>query len=77
MPRAIRRGSNVIDKIAYSKKIGADVNPYLIGLLKHVANGGELLNEVSRELYNEVKANYQLGCYEDWYVGNKTLLLLP
>ena len=67
-------GGNVIDKITYLKKIGADVNPYLIGLLKHVANGGELLNEVSRELYNGVKANYQSGCYEDWYVGNIAFL---
>ena len=63
-------GGNVIDKITYSKKIGADVNPYLIGLLKHVADDGKLLREVPRELYNEVKANYQSGCYEDWYVGN-------
>ena len=67
-------GGNVIDKITYSQKIGADVNPYLIGLLKHVADGGELLNEVPRELYNEVKANYQSGCYEDWYVGNIAFL---
>ncbi len=29
-----------------------------------------LLDEVSRELYSEVRADYQSDLYEDWYVGN-------
>lgn len=67
-------GGNVIDKIIYPKKIGTDINPYLIGLLNHVVADGKLLNEVSRELYNEVKSKYKTGCYDDWYVGNIAFL---
>ena len=29
-----------------------------------------MLDEVSRELYAEVRSNYKSGQYEDWYVGN-------
>lgn len=67
-------GGNVIDKISYSKKIGADVNPYLIALLNYVTDDGKLLNEVPRELYNEVKSKYNTGCYTYWYVGNIAFL---
>ena len=63
-------GANVIDKIKCDKRIGSDKNKYLIGLLTHVSNGGELLESVSREYYNEVRANHKNGTYEDWIVGN-------
>lgn len=63
-------GANVIDKIHCNKKYGNDLNKYLIALLEYVSNGGKLLNEVPRELYSEVRANYKSGKYEDWYVGN-------
>ena len=36
----------------------------------HLANGKSLLSEVPRELYNNVRANYLTGNFEDWYVGN-------
>ena len=63
-------GANVIDKIKCKHRQGSDVNQYLIGLLQHVSQGGELLQEVPRELYNKVRAEYLAGGYEDWYVGN-------
>ena len=63
-------GCNVIDKISCPKRYGYDKNKYLIALFKHLQNGGQLLPEVSRELYSEVRANYKSGEYEDWYVGN-------
>lgn len=63
-------GANVIDKIKCKHRRGSDVNQYLIGLLQHVSKGGQLLDEVPRELYNKVKADYLAGGYEDWYVGN-------
>lgn len=65
-------GANIIDKINCKNKIGNDLNKYLIGLLSYVSNNGELLQEVSRELYSEVRSNYlkENNNYEDWYVGN-------
>lgn len=64
-------GANVIDKIRCKERCGFDKNKYLIELLKHVAEGNELLEEVSRELYNDVRSNYKLeNKYEDWFVGN-------
>lgn len=64
-------GANIIDKINCKNKIGNDLNKYLIGLLNYVSNDGELLQEVSKELYSEVRGNYlKENNYEDWYVGN-------
>ena len=51
-------GANIIDKINCKNKIGNDLNKYLIGLLNYVSNDGELLQEVSKELYSEVRSNY-------------------
>lgn len=63
-------GANVVDKVNCTKKYGYDKNKYLIALFKHLQKGENLLSEVSRELYSEVRANYQTNEYEDWYVGN-------
>ncbi len=60
-------GGNVIDKVQCLYKYGYDLNKYLIALLRHVAEGGKLLDEVPRDLYNEVRANKDK--YADWYVG--------
>lgn len=63
-------GMNVVDKIKAPFRIASDKNKYLIALFQHLQNGGELLSEVSKELYSEVRANYKTKDYEDWYVGN-------
>ena len=63
-------GANIIDKIKCSERIGLDKNQYLIALFRHLQEGGKLLDEVPRELYNEVRANYKNGKHEDWFVGN-------
>ena len=63
-------GANVIDKIKCNDKIGSDYNKYLIALLNRIRDGELLLDEVPRELYNDVRANKDNGKYEDWMVGN-------
>ena len=63
-------GANIIDKINCEHRIGLDKNKYLIALFRHLQQGGKLLDEVPRELYNKVRANYKNGKYEDWFVGN-------
>ena len=57
----------MIDKVQCLYKYGYDLNKYLIALLRYVAEGGKLLDEVPRDLYNEVRANKDK--YADWYVG--------
>lgn len=63
-------GCNIIDKVKAKNRLASDKNKYLIALFKHLQEGNELLPEVPRELYSEVRANYKKGIYEDWYVGN-------
>lgn len=67
-------GGNVIDKIRCQERIGSDINPYLIALLKRVQEGKPLLGEVSRDTYNLVRDAWKNGTdqdkYEQWYVGN-------
>ena len=63
-------GANMIDKIKCKSKVGSDLNRFLIALLNRVKDGGELLEEVPRELYNEVRSHQYDNTYEDWFVGN-------
>lgn len=65
-------GANVIDKIKCNKKIGSDLNPYLIALLKRVQNGEPLYEEVPKELYDNVRTSYNNkdNKYADWEYGN-------
>ena len=65
-------GMNVIVNIDADEKIASDYNKYLIALFKHLQSGGNLLDEVPRELYNDVRSTYKNSdCkYEDWFVGN-------
>lgn len=63
-------GGNVIDKIRCQERIGSDINPYLIALLKRVQEGKPLLDEVSRNTYNLVRNGTDKDKYEQWYVGN-------
>ena len=59
--------ANVIDKIRCKQKIGNDISKPLIALLNYVKNDGILIDEVSRDFYNEVRSNQDK--YEDWVVG--------
>ena len=38
--------------------------------MKHVASGGELLDSVSKEYYDNIKHTYKQSGYPDWLVGN-------
>jgi DNA adenine methylase len=62
-------GANIIDAIKCERRIGGDTHEYLIALLKHVRDGGELPIEISKELYDDVRKNKNTKKYEDWYVG--------
>ena len=63
-------GGNIIDKVACEHRIGSDKNEYLIALLEHVANGGELLDTVSKDYYDDIKHTYRQGKHPAWLVGN-------
>lgn len=65
-------GANVIDKIKCSSRKGCDLNKYVIALFRHLQNGGELYESVSRELYNEAREDWknQGGKFEKWELGN-------
>lgn len=66
-------GCNIIDKINSAHKYASDLNKYLIALLTHVSNGGELYDSVSRELYNEAKTAYKNNDktkFEDYQIAN-------
>ena len=65
-------GANVIDKVKAEYKVGYDINPYLIALLKRVQSGKPLLEEVPFELYDKArKAFYnKTSEFKDWEIGN-------
>ena len=65
-------GANIIDKIKCDTKIGSDMNPYLIALLKHVQDGLPLYDSVSKELYSAARNAFNSGgaSFEDWQLGN-------
>lgn len=51
-------GANIIDKIKCDYRLGTAINPYLIALLSHVQDGGELPNVVDRNIYNIARNLY-------------------
>lgn len=69
-------GANVIDKIKCKTKIGTDLNKYVIALLNHVKNDLPLYEEVSKELYDQIKLslNSNDDSFEDWKIGNIGIL---
>ena len=73
-------GCNVIDKIKCNMRIGNDVNPYLIELLKAQQKGQlkQLPANVSKEHYDEIRNLYNMykdnpennnTTFETWYIG--------
>lgn len=66
-------GANVIDKIKCERKVGYDLNKYLIALLRHVKNDGKLYDEVTKEFYDKARESFKSGDtkeFEDWQIGN-------
>ena len=51
-------GMNIIDKIDCDKKIGSDVNKYLIEMFKHLQSGGALYEDVPKELYVKARTDF-------------------
>ena len=64
-------GANVIDKISCNKKIGYDINHYLIELFKNMDLIHSLPDEITKEEYDAVRKSYQTKDqqYPDWYIG--------
>lgn len=64
-------GANVIDKISCERKIGYDINHYLIELFKHLDMVKYLPDDISKEEYAAVRESYQAvdHKYPDWYIG--------
>lgn len=64
-------GGNIIDSINCKNKIGNDISTPLIELWKHlqISKGVDLPNDITREHYNDVRANQNTGKYPMWYVG--------
>jgi DNA adenine methylase len=64
-------GCNVIDKIKCDKKYASDINEYLIELFKHIQQELPLPDEVSKELYDDVRNSFHTKNkkYKDWYIG--------
>ena len=63
-------GANVIDKISCDKKIGYDINHYLIELFRHRDLICKLPDEITKEEYDAVRKSYQTGDgkYPEWKV---------
>lgn len=54
-------GCNMIDKVNHILKIGADNNRYLIAMWKELQNGWIPPMKVSKEEYEDVKADYKIN----------------
>lgn len=54
-------GANIIDKVDFNKKIGADINPYLISMWNGLKNDFIPPVEISRELYSMCREQYNKG----------------
>lgn len=57
-------GANLIDDVICERRIGSDINPYLIALLKHVQSDPKLIiapEECTKEHYSEVRDCYNKG----------------
>lgn len=68
-------GANVIDKVKCGFKLGSDKNEYLIELLKYARDGGQLYDEVPKELYDRARIEFnqhkgnEKG-FTTWQIGN-------
>lgn len=60
-------GANIIDKIKCKRRIGGDVNKYLIALFHHIQSGGTLPDMISMEEYVDIRTNKEK--IDPWLVG--------
>lgn len=70
-------GANIIDKIKCEQKYGYDINKYLIALHQWVQMDNELLPEVPKYYYDEIRNALYLddtSRYDDWEVACVALL---
>lgn len=63
-------GCNIIDDIKCRSRIANDKSEPLIELFKYLKNGGKLLDEVPKELYDDVRKNKNTNKYPKWFIGN-------
>ena len=59
-------GANMIDKVT-GNRIGSDVNPYLIALLKYIQIDSFSLPDITEEKYKHIQTYKEL--YPEWLVG--------
>ena len=66
-------GANIIDKIKCKERIGTDINPYLIELLKYVRDNdtNTLPDRILFDEYDKVRKSYRNNTdeYPIWYKG--------
>ena len=64
-------GANIIDSIKCEKKIGSDINPYLIELFRHIEDVKGMPDFISHEEYSRVRESYNKrnDDFPDWYKG--------
>jgi len=60
-------GANMIDKIEFDKKVGYDINKYLISLLNEMKKNTVFKKSITKDEYMLVRDNKEL--YPDWIVG--------
>lgn len=60
-------GLNIIDKISCENRIGNDIHPYLIALLKAIQSGWIPPDMITKEEYDDVHLHKE--DYPDYYVG--------
>lgn len=64
-------GCNMIDKVS-GNRIGSDKNKYLIALWKGLQGGREIITEISKELYDKVRNQYnqkENHNFDDFTIG--------
>lgn len=63
-------GCNIIDSVCCKNRIANDISTPLISLFIALQDGISLLSEVSKELYDDVRANKSTSKYPQYLLGN-------
>lgn len=62
-------GCNIIDSIKCKERVANDIATPLISMWKGLLNGNKLPEEISKELYDDIRSNKNTDKYPDWYIG--------